>query len=142
MYTYGIEAMSFEIQAFLNGEYVKIADGKSYNKETGYTTEYIFDEIETTDIRVVITEMGGAIPNIAELELFNKESKALPMLDGIEKVIIQDSCINTDNPIVDDHVCEENTPKALVPIIVSVRALVTIAIVLVLVVIQKRKKEV
>ena len=143
MYTYGIEAMSFEIQAFVNGEYVKVAKGKSYNKESGYTTTYTFDEVETTDIRVVVTEMGGAIPNIAELQLFNEDNTVLPMLDGIEKMVVQDSCINTDNSIIDNHICEKKISNSLVPVIIGISVVAIIAIVAtVLVVIKKKNKEV
>ncbi|MBR2024266.1 MAG: hypothetical protein IKA02_00485, partial [Clostridia bacterium] len=140
-YTYGIEAMRFEIQALVNGEYVKVAEGKSYDKKTGYTTEYIFDEVETTDIRVVITEMGGAIPNIAELELYNKENTVIPMFDGIAKANIEND-VEVDNKI-NDHICIEAPVNLVVPIVISVSALVVIAVlVAVLVIFKKKKKEV
>jgi len=141
MYTYGIEAMRFEIQALIDGEYVKVAEGKSYNEKTGYTTEYTFDEVETTDIRVVITEMGGAIPNVAELQLFNKDSTVLPMLNGIEKRILQDSCVNSDNSLIDNHICERNTGY-IVPLTISIGALAIVCAVIILVVKKKKNKEV
>ena len=144
IYTYGIEAMSFEIQALINGEFVKLADGKSYCQETGYTTTYTFDEVETTDVRIVITEMGGAIPNIAELELFNKENNVLPMFNGIEKVIDEEGCINTENSVITDHICEQSIPEYVVPTIVSVSValIIVIGLIITLIVIRKKKKEV
>ena len=143
MYVYGIEAMSFEIQALINGNYVKVAEGKSYNEKTGYTTTYTFDEVETTDIRIVITKMGGAIPNITELELFNKDNRVIPMFDGIEKTIVLDSCIDTENPIINDHICEENKPQVLVTIIIGISTTLIIATIIVIsIVIRKKNKEV
>ncbi|MBQ4510852.1 MAG: discoidin domain-containing protein [Clostridia bacterium] len=140
MYVYGIEAMRFEIQALIGEEYVKIAEGKSYNEKTGYTTEYTFDEIETTDIRVVITEMGGAIPNVAELELFNKESNALPMFSGMEKAAVENAPIINDTG--NEHICIKE-PNVLVPTLISVGVVAAIAIaVSVLVITKKKNKEV
>lgn len=139
----GTEVMSFEIQALVNGKFVKLCEGKSYNSEEGYSTSYTFDEVETTDIRVIINEIGGAIPNITELELFNKDNKVLPMFDGIEKVIALDSCIVTDNPIINDHTCEKNDSNALVPVMIGIGVVAIIAItIIVLVVIKKKNKEV
>ncbi len=141
MYVYGIEAMRFEIQALIGEEYVKVAEGKSYNEKTGYTTEYTFDEIETTDIRVVITEMGGAIPNVTELELFNKESAALPMFSGMEKAVIENVPANDDNS-ENDHICVEK-PNVLVPILISAGVVaIMAAAVSVLVITKKKNKEV
>ena len=137
MYVYGIEAQGFEIQALVNGEYVKVAQGKSYCEETGYTTEYSFDEVETTDIRVVITDMGGAIPNITELELFGKEGKVIPMLDGIEKVNLEES--KTENVERQDHSCEKSPWRIITPVIITVSVLL-IAAVVVLCILRKKKK--
>ncbi len=141
----GTEIMSFEIQALVNGEYVKLAEGKSYNKEEGYKTTYTFDEVETTDIRVVITEMGGAIPNIAELELYSSSNTPLPMFSGIRDYTKNEgmNCIEPDvNKVIEDHICEEN-PNTFVPVIISISVLAIMAIaIIVLVVIKKRNKEV
>lgn len=142
IYIYGIEAMSFEIQALVDGNYVKVAEGKSYNSESGYTTEYVFDEIETTDIRVVITQMGGAIPNITELELFNSENSIIPMFNGVEKTVIED-CGTTNNQIIDNHICEIDESNAIVLAVVGLSA-ITVAVVAVVafVIIKKKNKEV
>lgn len=142
----GTEIMSFEIQALVNGEYVKLAEGKSYNKEEGYKTTYTFDEVETTDIRVVITEMGGAIPNITELELYNSSNTPLPMFSGIIDYTKNEgmSCIEPDiNKVIDDHICEEEPSNIIVPVIISISVLTIIAVAIIaLVVIKKKNKEV
>ncbi len=94
----GREIMRLEIQALVNGEYVTIARGKSYDGD--YQTEYTFKEIETTDIRVVITEANGAIPNVMELELYS--DSVLPMLSGIR---------TKDEPTVEPEQKPQETPK-------------------------------
>lgn len=140
-YTYGIEAMTFEIQALVNDEYIKVAEGKSYCKETGYTTEYTFDEVETTDLRVVIKEMGGAIPNITELEVYNCDNSVIPMLSGIEVADLTIPAI-PDNKI-DDHACVKAPSNLFVPIVISTASVLLIAaLVVVLVIYKKKKKEV
>ena len=89
----GREVMKFEIQALVNGEYVTLTTGCSYDGD--YKTEYTFDEVETTDIRIVIKEANGAIPNVMELELYNSESTVQDMFSGIKPII-------ADTPEQDD----------------------------------------
>lgn len=59
----------FDIEALINGEWIKVASGTAFDEENKtFITEYAFEEIETTDIKLVITESFSKRPNIYELE--------------------------------------------------------------------------
>ena len=71
----GDDVTSFDIKALVNGEYVTIAQGESYNERTGYTTIYDLETpVTTSDIRLEFTRCGGTIPNVLELEIYSSES--------------------------------------------------------------------
>lgn len=131
----GEEVMRFEIQALVNGEYVTVAQGKSYDGD--YQTEYTFNEIETTDVRVVINEARGAIPNIKELEIYSSEIS--PMFVGINSVEINDT-VQSDNSL-SDHVCVKAPVSPTVPISIGI-GVVIVAAALAVLLIKKKKKEV
>ncbi len=67
----GSDIMHFDIQALVDGEYVTVAKGKSYDPDTKYITVYEFAPVLTDDIRVVYTRGNGTIPNMRELEIYS-----------------------------------------------------------------------
>lgn len=92
----GIDNNAYYIEAFIEGEFVKIAEGSMYNEKAEcYATIFTLDEtIVTTDIRVTITEKNGqAWPAIAELKIYTdpenvdtsaQELKITPYASGWE----------------------------------------------------------
>lgn len=59
----------FDIEALVNDEWVKIASGTAFDEENmTFITEYSFEEIETTAIKLVITESFSSRPSVYELE--------------------------------------------------------------------------
>ena len=129
----GRDVMYFEIQALVNDEYVKVAEGKSF--DGNYQTRYSFDEVETTDIRVVFTQSGGAIPNLMELELFSKEAENLPMFKGMTKQDDTEPVLTQKNDTEEERV----SPWAYIPAIVAVVICVGVCPVVALK--YKKKKE-
>ena len=67
----GANVMSFDIQALVNGEYVTIVSGQSYCKDGKYEPVYVFDPIQTDDVRIVFTSNGGIFPNVCEIEIYS-----------------------------------------------------------------------
>jgi hypothetical protein len=132
----GEEIMRLEIQALINGEYITIAQGKSYDGD--YQTEYTFDEIETTDVRVVIKEAYGAIPNVKELEIYSSE--ITPMFAGIEKASFEGEMM-PDNTI-NEHVCVKAPINPIVPVLTGVGIIVLAGTLVVAFILFKKKKEV
>ncbi len=129
----GRDVMHFEIQALVDGEYVKLAEGKSF--DGNYRTKYEFNEVETTDIRVVFTQSGGAIPNIMELEVFSGNSEGLPMFRGLIPQLDEEP-VNTQE---DDTDSNKASPWMYIPLMVAVAICIGNCLVLV---IKKKKKEV
>ena len=82
--------------------------------------------------------MGGAIPNIAELELYNKDNSVIQMFDGIEKYV-NDTVTEDDNSI-DNHICAE-APNNFVPIIIGISVLVIVSVAITILIIYKKKKK-
>lgn len=131
---YGRENMKLELQALVNGEYVTIATGCSYDGD--YKTEYTFKEVETTSIRVIILEASGAIPNVMELELYSSE--IIPMFSGIEPKIEEPPALENQPP-QNSNTDEENSmnPIYLFPMAVAV----LIAIVSMMIAIKNNKNK-
>lgn len=130
----GRDIMHFEIQALVDGNFVKVADGKSY--DGNYQTRYTFDEVETTDVRIVFTKSGGTIPNIMELELMSASKEGLPMFRGLTPV-------DDTEPVLtpyDSKKIEENkiSPWVYLPLIVAVAIAIGNCIFLV---VKNKKKE-
>ena len=98
----GRENMRFEIQALVDGEYVTLVQGRSYDQNGNYKTSYTFGEVETTDVRVVVLEGHGAIPNVMELELYSNGKENLAMFQGL-------AAIASNEPEIDDSETEEET---------------------------------
>ena len=114
--------------------FVKVADGKSY--DGNYQTRYAFDEVETTDVRIVFTKSGGTIPNIMELELMSASKEGLPMFRGLTPV-------DDTEPVLtpyDSKKIEENkiSPWVYIPLIVAVAIAIGNCIFLV---VKSKKKE-
>lgn len=132
----GRENMKLELQALVNGEYVTIATGCSYDGD--YKTEYTFKEVETTSIRVIILEASGAIPNVMELELYSSE--IIPMFSGIEPKVEQPPVLPEEpSQESSDNEDDENkgfNPLYLIPMVTAD----AIAILAVVIVIKKNKK--
>ena len=118
---YGRENMRFEIQALINGEYVTLANGRSYDGD--YITEYTFSEVETTDVRVVILEASGAIPNIMELELYSNNNQAISMFASTKQTETENEAPPSDTNQEGDLCTEDGNEISFVffiPLIVAV----------------------
>ncbi|MBE6673848.1 MAG: discoidin domain-containing protein [Ruminococcaceae bacterium] len=64
-----VEDYKFDIEALVDGAWVKVATGTSFDEENKtLITEYSFDEVETSEIRVVFTEKYKSVPEIYEFE--------------------------------------------------------------------------
>ena len=67
----GSAIMYFDIQARVDGEYVTVASGRSYDSACNYQPVFVFDPVVTDDIRIVFTKNGGIFPNLRELEVYS-----------------------------------------------------------------------
>ena len=125
----GREIMKFEIQALVNDTFVTVANGRSYANGV-YETEYTFEQVETTDVRIVIKEANGAIPNLMELELFSNDNVNLPMFVGMEKVVVDEN-ENTPTPPAGDEEEQQNEISFLhfLPLIAAIFVIIIIYIV-------------
>lgn len=74
----------YEIQVLAGEDYVKVAEGYSYNKTSGYVAILEFDPIVTSDVRVVFLKHGGTFPNLNELQIYACEGFAANPYDGYE----------------------------------------------------------
>jgi len=75
----------FEIQALVNGEYVKISDGYTCADKGVYMTVYeIAQPVVTNDIRLVFTNSGIHFPTVLELEIYSSSETPAPFL-GMQK---------------------------------------------------------
>ena len=101
-----------------------------------YLMSLSFDEVETTDVRIVFTKSGGTIPNIMELELMSASKEGLPMFRGLTPV-------DDTEPVLtpyDSKEIEENkiSPWVYLPLIVAVAIAIGNCIFLV---VKNKKKE-
>lgn len=76
----GTHVMSFDVQALVDGKYVTVASGQSYNKDGAYRPVFTFDPVETDDIRIVFTSNGGVFPNLREIEIYSETDKPIPYM--------------------------------------------------------------
>jgi hypothetical protein len=67
----GSAVMYFDIQAKVDGEYITVASGRSYDSACNYQPVFSFDAVVTDDIRIVFTKNGGIFPNLRELEVYS-----------------------------------------------------------------------
>ncbi len=129
----GDDVMGIEIQALIDGEYKTVADGKSYNEQKGYASEYTFDSVETTDIRVNFTSGNGTFANIVELELYSPNG-VIKMFDGVEYVAEteREFKIPTEEKLPQIEEAEKEEPSTLeivLDLVFSACALVLLAII-------------
>lgn len=72
----GANAMNFDVYAKVDGEYVKLVSGCSYDASAPsgakYRPVFEFDPVVTDDIRVVFTTNGGIFPSMRELEIYSE----------------------------------------------------------------------
>lgn len=68
----GSAIMYFDIQAKVDGEYVTLASGRSYDSSFNYQPVFTFDAVTTDDIRIVFTKNGGIFPSLRELEVYSE----------------------------------------------------------------------
>lgn len=60
---------AFDIEALIDGEWVCVAQGTAFDEENStFLTEYTFEEVETTELRVVFTENYQVRPTVCEFE--------------------------------------------------------------------------
>ncbi len=74
--------MSFDVEAFVDGKYVKVAEGTSYDstmKESKVSIE--FDAVSTNDVRIVYKTNGMVFPYLKEMEIYAGE-KVFSAYDG------------------------------------------------------------
>ena len=65
----------FEIQALVNGEYIKVGEGNTCAKDRVYATSYKIDSVKTKDIRLVFINTSVYMPNVLELEVYSDTDK-------------------------------------------------------------------
>lgn len=65
----------FEIQALVNGEYIKVGEGNTCAKDRYYATSYKIDSVKTSDIRLVFVNTSIYMPNVLELEVYSDTDK-------------------------------------------------------------------
>ncbi len=78
----GIDIMSIQIQALIDGEYKTLITTKSYDKDMKYSPAFKFDPIETDDIRILYTAGNGTFANMKEIEIYSPNGQA-PMFEGL-----------------------------------------------------------
>ena len=74
----------FEIQALVNGEYVKIGDGYTCAKGRDYCTVYEVAPTKTSDIRIALTNTSIYMPTILELEVYSDTAVPTPFLGHVK----------------------------------------------------------
>ena len=79
----GIDIMSIQIQAMIDGEYKTIVETKSYDKNLKYSPAFKFDAVETDEIRILYTAGNGTFAHLKEIEVYSPNG-GLPMFDGLE----------------------------------------------------------
>lgn len=59
----------FNIEALVNNEWVKVAEGTSFDENTkNLTSEYTFETVKTSKLRVVFPEANPIVPEVYEFE--------------------------------------------------------------------------
>lgn len=71
-----VEDYKFDIEVLVDGEWVNVAQGTSFDEENAtLITEYSFEAVETTAIRLVFTEASKKAPRVYEFEAHLSDSK-------------------------------------------------------------------
>ena len=74
--------MSFDIEALVDGKYVKVAEGTSYDPSSKSSVVSIeFDAVRTNDVRIVYKTNGMVFPYLKEMEIYAGE-KVYSAYDG------------------------------------------------------------
>ena len=109
----GIDIMSIQIQALIDGEYKTLVTTKSYNEEQKYSPAFKFDPVETDDIRILYTAGNGTFANLKEIEIYSPNGKA-PMFDGLGQMAEPPTFIDcTTKAVVDDSIGRISTTEAV-----------------------------
>ncbi len=61
----------FEIQALVNGKYVKVGEGNTCARDRDYATSYKINSVKTNDIRIVFKNSSIYMPTVRELEVYS-----------------------------------------------------------------------
>ena len=75
---------TFEIQALVNGEYVKVGEGFTCAKDRDYMTAYKIDSVKTSDIRLVFRNTSIYMPTVLELEVYSNTDVPTPFLGHVK----------------------------------------------------------
>ena len=90
---YDEHVMTFDIEALVDGNYVKVAEGSSYDPTTKKPIVSVeFDAVRTNDIRVVYQSSGMVFPYLKEIEIYAGD-KIYSAYDGY----FLDTSIRTQN---------------------------------------------
>lgn len=80
-----VEDYAFDIEALINGEWVKLSSGTALDEENStLITEYTFAEVETKEVRVIFTEKYSIRPTIYEFEVHMSEEKTYYVEDRFD----------------------------------------------------------
>ena len=101
----GIDIMSIQIQALIDGEYVTIIETKSYHEELKYSPAFKFDPIETDDIRVLYTAGNGTFANMKEIEIYSPNG-GLPMFNGLGAMADAPEFLDYTTPQAEENIEE------------------------------------
>ena len=117
----GIDIMSIQIQAKIDGEYVTLINTKSYHEELKYSPAFKFDPVETDDIRILYTAGNGTFAHLKEIEAYSPNG-CVPMFDGL--VAMEDTpefidCTSGASQSTSNNENQVGTPKAEEMIYVS-----------------------
>lgn len=93
----GVDIMSIQIQALIDGEYVTLISTKSYDKDLKYSPAFQFDPVETDDIRILYTAGNGTFAHLKEIEIYSPYGK-LPMFDSLTSSATPPTFIDYSTP--------------------------------------------
>ncbi|MBQ8392502.1 MAG: discoidin domain-containing protein [Clostridia bacterium] len=74
----------FEIQALVNGQYIKVGEGNTCAKDREYLTAYKIDSVKTSDIRIVFTNTSIYMPTVLELEVYSNTDLPTPFAGHVK----------------------------------------------------------
>ncbi|MBQ7226048.1 MAG: discoidin domain-containing protein [Clostridia bacterium] len=153
----GIDIMSIQIQALIDGEYVTLVTTKSYDKDMKYCPAFQFDPVETDDIRILYTAGNATFAHLRELEVYSPNGIA-PMFEGLVKLTEPPTFMDfttkaplpqpspqptptpTPAPQQKPTVLPEEDNTAVIVVVCSVSAVVLLAAVIGIVIIRKKNK--
>ena len=101
----GIDIMSIQIQALIDGEYKTLVTTKSYDENLKYSPAFKFDPVETDDIRILYTAGNGTFANMKEIEIYSPNGNA-PMFEGLKGLAYAPEFIDLTTPdaVKDDSI--------------------------------------